>query len=91
LKTEVTGYFSQTSHPVTVGYDGEQAEKSGEFRPGILLPENLRNCPEPTVSWPDCSTWVVPLDWKNIYQTLIENKEVHHQFRLLPVYCLLIH
>jgi hypothetical protein len=47
----VTGYFPETSRPVTVGYDGKWAEKSGEFRPGLLLPHYLRNTTDPTVSF----------------------------------------
>ncbi len=34
-------------------------EKSGKFPTGILLPQYHRNDPEPLVSRPGCSTWVI--------------------------------
>ena len=52
------GFFSRTV-PARFRWDmvGNMAEKSREFRHGILLPFILRNSPEPTVFLPDCSTW----------------------------------
>jgi hypothetical protein len=47
----VTGNIPETSRRVTVGFDGKWAEKSGEFRPGLLLPHFLRNIADPTVSF----------------------------------------
>ncbi len=57
------GFFSGGFLPTFCAFrqepGGKHWKKSEKFPGGILVPQNHRNYPEPAVSGPDCSTWVI--------------------------------
>jgi hypothetical protein len=55
------GRFLSTSCAFRQEPVGNHWKKSEKFPAGILLLQNHWNNPEPAVSWPDCSTWALPV------------------------------
>ncbi len=82
-------WIPTVSHWKEQGFYRKTPEKAEIFRPGILLPWNLRNFMDPSISLPDCSTWVVfPFRTSGKGEFRISNWNVaYEQNSVRIVYC----